>query len=220
MPLAAQLKFAIRLQSVGFFTVFFLALTMAASTVKRDVDPISGPLMEEMSIYAVKTQVKELLQEYLRRVLLEKPDDPIEFLINNIKKNPYTPPAPQEEIDLRTEEEKSKYYDLRRDETKMDLLKEIFDRFDPKGTGIIARAKVLVAFKNDKSLLLEKFPKHVTELPKALERMDCGNKQGNISWKLFSEGLMICLAGKTKIVPTLCHIFHPKYTTHIPLPPP
>mmetsp|Transcript_21206 Transcript_21206/g.25071 ORF Transcript_21206/g.25071 Transcript_21206/m.25071 type:complete len:171 (-) Transcript_21206:292-804(-) len=165
------------------------------STVKRDVDPISGPLMEEMSIFAVKTQVKELLQEYLRRVLLEKPDDPIDFLINDITENPFVPPAPKEEIDLRTDEEKSKFYDLRRDETKMDLLKEIFDMFDPKATGTLARAEVLVAFKSDKSLLLEKFPKHVTELPRALERMDCGNKQGNISWKLFSEGLMICLAG-------------------------
>ena len=127
-------------------------------------------------------------------LLVCRPEDPISFLISSIKDDPFVPPIPEAEVDTRTDEEKAKHLDLRRDETKMDLLKEIFDRFDPKSTGIVARSKVLVAFKTEKSLLLEKFPKHVNELPRALERMDCGNKQGNISWKLFSEGLMDCLS--------------------------
>ena len=57
----------------------------------------------------------------------------------------------------------------------------------------VARAQVLVAFQNEKSLLLEKFPKHVTELPMALEKMDCGNKHGKMSWEVFSAGLMEAL---------------------------
>jgi len=161
---------------------------------KRDVDALSGPLMEEMSIFAVKTQVKELLEEYLKRVLVEKPEDPIDFLLDQIKTNQFTPPLPEEDVDMRSEEEKAKCLDLRRDETKMDLLKDIFDRFDPKGTGTIARAKVLVAFKSESSLLLSTFPKHVFELPRALERMDCGNKEGLLSWQAFSEGCMECLS--------------------------
>ena len=54
------------------------------ANVKRDVDVVSGPLMEEMSIYSVKHQTKGLLEEYLRRVLLEKPKDLVAFLITEI----------------------------------------------------------------------------------------------------------------------------------------
>ena len=52
-------------------------------------DPRSAVLMEEMSIFADQNQVKAILHEYLRRILLEKPADPISFLINEIKTNPY-----------------------------------------------------------------------------------------------------------------------------------
>ena len=152
----------------------------------------------------MKTQVKELLQEYLKRVLVEKPDDPIDFLIGEIKKKPFTPPPAAEDIDTRSEEQKSKSLDLRREETKMDLLKDIFDRFDPKGTGQIARAKVLVAFKTESSLLLSTFPKHVFELPRALEHMDCGNKEGLLSWQAFSEGCLECLASKMLSTSVVC----------------
>ena len=163
------------------------------TVIARQEDPLSGPLMEEMSIYAVKTGVKEMLEEYLRRVLLQKPKDPLEFLIKEIKENPFVAPPEPEPVDDRPEEVKAKFLDIRRDETKMDLLREIFDRFDPKKTGTVARAQVLVAFQNEKALLLEKFPKHVTELPMALEKMDCGNKHGKMSWEVFSAGLMEAL---------------------------
>jgi len=165
------------------------------ANTKRDVDAISGPLMEEMSIYAMKAQVKELLQEYLRRVALEKPADPIGYLIAEIKERPFVPPPPVESVDRRSEAEKAKWLDLRRDETKMDALRVVFDKFDVRGAGKVSRSQILVAFKADKSLLLENFPKHVNELPKALELLDCGNKEGMVSWDLFCEGLMICLSG-------------------------
>jgi hypothetical protein len=43
--------------------------------------------------YAEKKQIKSLLQEYLKRVILEKPDQPVTWLKNSITENPYTPPA-------------------------------------------------------------------------------------------------------------------------------
>ena len=41
---------------------------------RRDEDPISLPLMEEMSIFVKKKDLKEILEHYLKRVLLEKPE--------------------------------------------------------------------------------------------------------------------------------------------------
>ncbi len=149
--------------------------------------------MEEMSIYAVKVQVKELLAEYLRRVLLEKPTDPVQFLIQQIKERPFLPQPPEEASDLRSEEEKARYLDLRRDETKMALLKELFDKFASEKR-CVSRSTLLVAFQADRTLLLERFPKHRHTFPKFLELIDCGNKEGELTWKSFSTGMMACLA--------------------------
>jgi hypothetical protein len=130
----------------------------------------------------------------LRRVVLEKPDDPVDFLLKELKARPYVPPPAAEEEDGRLESEKAKFLDLRRDETKMELLRALFDLFDPKGTGHVARAQLLVAFRTQPGLLLERFPKHCAELPAALEKAECGNKEGKLSWAVFSEGLMEALA--------------------------
>lgn len=43
--------------------------------------------------YAEKKQIKSLLQEYLKRVILEKPDQPVTWLMNSITENPYNPPG-------------------------------------------------------------------------------------------------------------------------------
>ena len=133
------------------------------------------------------------MQEYLRRVVLEKPDDPVDFLLKELKANPFVPPPIEEEEDGRSESEKAKFLDLRRDETKMDLLRALFDLFDQKGTGFVVRAELLVAFREQPGLLLERFPKHCTEIPAALEKIDCGNKEGKINWEIFSDGLMEAL---------------------------
>ena len=77
--------------------------------------------MEEMSIYALKAGVKELLEEYLKRVLLEKPKDPLQYLIEEIKNNPFVVSPQEEVVDTRPDEEKKKFHDLRRDETKMGM---------------------------------------------------------------------------------------------------
>ena len=86
-------------------------------------DGKSAVLSEEMSIFADQTHVKEMLHEYLRRVLLSKPDDPISFLMEEIKKDPFVIPTLAAATDNRSEEEKAKYVDARPVEEKMSLLK-------------------------------------------------------------------------------------------------
>ena len=39
--------------------------------------------------YVDKYEIKEMLKEYLKRVVLEKPADPLAFLIQTIKEKPY-----------------------------------------------------------------------------------------------------------------------------------
>lgn len=48
-------------------------------------------IIDEICAYAEEKQIKEILQEYLKRIILEKPDNPLRFLINTIKKNPVEP---------------------------------------------------------------------------------------------------------------------------------
>lgn len=43
--------------------------------------------------YADQKDVKGLLKEYMRRLIIDQPDDPIKFLISSITENPYVPPG-------------------------------------------------------------------------------------------------------------------------------
>lgn len=45
-------------------------------------------IIEKICDYAREYQVKELLQEYLKRVIVDKPDDPVAYLIQSIQDNP------------------------------------------------------------------------------------------------------------------------------------
>ena len=45
-------------------------------------------IINKICDYAREYQVKELLQEYLKRVIVDKPDDPIAYLIKTIQENP------------------------------------------------------------------------------------------------------------------------------------
>lgn len=51
---------------------------------KADDDEI----IDKICNYAQEYHIKELLQEYLKRIIIEKPKDPIAFLINEIITNP------------------------------------------------------------------------------------------------------------------------------------
>lgn len=49
-------------------------------------------IINKICDYAEQYQVKDMLQEYLKRVILAKPRNPVEFLIKTIQENPYTLP--------------------------------------------------------------------------------------------------------------------------------
>ena len=74
----------------------------------------SRELMHEMSIWATQHRPKLILTEYMRRLVLAQPPDPLEFLKNEIRTNPVVPgPYNIEEPDTRPVAEQEKRLDLR-----------------------------------------------------------------------------------------------------------
>ena len=61
-------------------------------------------IIEEICDYVDRYEIKEMLKEYLKRVVLEKPNDPLQFLIETIRDKPYISAA---EIAEREEEEQA-----------------------------------------------------------------------------------------------------------------
>jgi hypothetical protein len=61
-------------------------------------------IIGEICDYAEQYQIKAMLQEYLRRIVLAKPDQPIHFLKETIKENPFVVPAPQAPAATSTED--------------------------------------------------------------------------------------------------------------------
>jgi len=160
----------------------------------------SAEVMEHMSIFTEQRQVRELLQEYLRRIVKEQPTDPISFLIAEIKEvsvhfavlpkslftqRPFVVKPVKEAECLRPAE---KRLDLRAVDTKKKLLREIFDRFAV--ANVVDRAKILIAFAKEPQILLETFPKHAKDLPTCLEKVDTSN----LTWNDFESATLNCLA--------------------------
>ena len=50
-----------------------------------------GPqlIIDDICDYCERKRIKDLLQEYMKRLVLEKPQDPIGFLIKTIDENPF-----------------------------------------------------------------------------------------------------------------------------------
>lgn len=48
-------------------------------------------IIDKICDYSEKNKVKEILKEYCKRLILEKPQDPIGFLIKSIQDQPVTP---------------------------------------------------------------------------------------------------------------------------------
>eukprot|EP00599_Poterioochromonas_sp_BG-1_P016318 CAMPEP_0173160446 /NCGR_PEP_ID=MMETSP1105-20130129/17842_1 /TAXON_ID=2985 /ORGANISM="Ochromonas sp., Strain BG-1" /LENGTH=68 /DNA_ID=CAMNT_0014079337 /DNA_START=32 /DNA_END=238 /DNA_ORIENTATION=+ len=48
-------------------------------------------IINEICDYCEEQQVKALLGEYLKRIVLAKPKDPIKFLMKSIQEDPYDP---------------------------------------------------------------------------------------------------------------------------------
>ena len=60
------------------------------STSRRNTE--DQEIVDDICDYASNIHLKELLQEYLRRVVTHKPDDLLRFLVDTITEDPYTPP--------------------------------------------------------------------------------------------------------------------------------
>ena len=54
-------------------------------------------IIDEICDYCEKHQIKELLGEYMKRIVLAKPKEPIKFLLKSIQENPYEPPQSKQE---------------------------------------------------------------------------------------------------------------------------
>ena len=48
-------------------------------------------IIDNICKYAEEKQLKKVFHEYLKRLILEKPSDPIQFLIESIETNPFEP---------------------------------------------------------------------------------------------------------------------------------
>jgi hypothetical protein len=153
--------------------------------------PMSDVLMEEMSLYAVKHCTKPMLEDYLRRVVLNRPTDVVGYLLEEIASRPYVPPPALPEVDSRTEEEQKRHLDLRRPKSKADLLQEVFALFS-KGKSKVRRGDLLAGLAANPTLLLERFPLHHTDLLLAVEAMPT-DAAGLVSAAAFETGGMACL---------------------------
>ena len=58
------------------------------------MDPeVDQEIIDGICEYVEKHDIKGLLQEYLKRLVIEKPENPLEFLVKTIGENPYKPPV-------------------------------------------------------------------------------------------------------------------------------
>ena len=153
----------------------------------------SRELMHEMSIWATQHRPKLILTEYMRRLVLAQPPDPLEFLKNEIRTNPVVPgPYNIEETDERPIAEQEKRLDVRSLNTKKASLRRVFDRFANK-EGLVKVAKLLVDCEENPTILLEACPKHARDLPLALEKVV--TEGGLMDWAAFRDCGLQCMSG-------------------------
>ena len=152
----------------------------------------SRELMHEMSIWATQHRPKLILTEYMRRLVLAQPPDPLEFLKNEIRTNPVVPgPYNIEEPDKRPIAEQEKRLDVRSLNTKKAALRRVFDRFANK-EGLVKVAKLLVDCEENPTILLEACPKHARDLPLALEKVVTDG--GLMDWAAFRDCGLLCMS--------------------------
>lgn len=132
-------------------------------------------LMEDMSIFADQTAIKEMLGEYMRRLVLARPDDPVEFLLREIEQNPVL-------IEKNLSAERPKIVDARSISTKLAELRELYDIL--ANGEILDRGKFFVAIQRNPELLMKAFPKHeASYVVRSLEMQ----LPPRISWEIFSS---------------------------------
>jgi len=54
-------------------------------------------IISEICDYAAKMETRKMLEEYMRRLIVEQPKEPLKFLIKEISENPYPVPKPAAE---------------------------------------------------------------------------------------------------------------------------
>lgn len=135
------------------------------------------------------------MQTYMRRVILEQPEDPLSFLIRSIRDDPYTPAQAAaaaaeasrrttasgvviEVVDDGSSNHPPKHFsemDLRRPKTKYNAAGALFDIVDTKKTGTLLSAELIVYLRQNEDALLRFFPKHRHVIIPALEEAGTKN---------------------------------------------
>mmetsp|Transcript_50124 Transcript_50124/g.73193 ORF Transcript_50124/g.73193 Transcript_50124/m.73193 type:complete len:172 (-) Transcript_50124:539-1054(-) len=151
-------------------------------------------LMEEMALYAEKHDLQGMLKEYMKRLVLENPEDPLVFLREQIARNPYAAPEQKLPDDLRDPTEKRKYMDCRPQPEQESLLLEIFNLFRKDANETVLKARALVVLRRDRHIILERFPKHFSELIRTIEMVPA-DENGHMVFDTFGEYCLQCLAG-------------------------
>ena len=130
----------------------------------------SRELMHEMSIWATQHRPKLILTEYMRRLVLAQPPDPLEFLKSQHGSNPSCPGLIILRSRTRGRSRSRRSGWTCRLNTKKASLRRVFDRFANK-EGLVKVAKLLVDCEENPTILLEACPKHARDLPLALEKV-------------------------------------------------
>lgn len=130
-------------------------------------------LPQHMSIFADKTRIKSLLQEYMRRIVLHRPADPVSFLLSEISEvrrpkvppsfaiftliffglvqHPFSPDTNPVHVDARSDAQKRAWLDTRPVHVKVELLRKLFNEYADK-SGNLNRGKFLVRYSSFVSL--------------------------------------------------------------------
>jgi hypothetical protein len=78
---------------LGYSTRFLTTETdygMSSSPNRKKLDnKDEEAIISEICDYATKFEIKELLEDYMRRLIVEQPKDPLKFLVKEITENPY-----------------------------------------------------------------------------------------------------------------------------------
>ena len=74
------------------------------------MDQPKNGTVDDAVVYAQRINLQKLLAEYLQRVLTDRPKDPVQYLIDQIKERPVLPPTyPEDNAFYRNPKTDSKY---------------------------------------------------------------------------------------------------------------
>lgn len=57
------------------------------------INPDEEVIIGDICDYAERKETRKMLEEYMRRLIVEQPKEPLKFLIKEITSNPYPVPA-------------------------------------------------------------------------------------------------------------------------------